>query len=188
VSAELPNRAPHNSRAKLLWHWSTALLVLGLLATSLPFEPFLSLRPAKHSWHQLHLSLGWLALLVSSGAALRLGLRGSEQSSWFGPRRLAVILRIGLLALVLVSCVSGVLAFTQPPLLKIKIFGQISGPVLKGLDPGTRALLRALHIWTAYLVGLVLLPHIWDAFRPRDSGRRNIWRMLPTLKSRDKRG
>jgi cytochrome b561 len=179
------NYAAGNYTTRLLWHWSVALLVLSLIATSLPFEPFLSLRPAKHAWHQLHLSLGWLVLLVTSGAALRLGLLGSRRSSLLGPRRLAAMLRIGLLALVLLSCLSGVLAFTQPPLLKMKILGQISAPVVKGLDPGTRGLIRALHIWSAYLVGLLLLPHIWDAIRPRNFGRRYIWRMLPAFKSRD---
>ncbi len=179
------DHAAGNHTARLLWHWSTAFLVLILIGTSLPFELFLSFRPAKHSWHQLHLSLGWLALLVSSGAALRLGLLGVRRSFLFGPRRLAATLRIGLLALVLLSCVSGVLAFTQPPLLKLKILGEISQPVVRGLDPNTRGLIRDLHLWTASLVGLVLLPHIWDAIRPRASGRRYIWRMLPAFKGKD---
>jgi cytochrome b561 len=169
----------YGGAAKLL-HWTSALLVLGLLAAGLWMTglPFGRLKLVAYAWHK------WIGLTVLALALVRIAWRlrtpppalPAALAPW--EKRLAPLGHWLLLVLVLAQPVCGWLMSSAGGVAVIW-FGVLPLPDLVPRDQGLFAALRTLHAILAYaLIGVIAL-HIAAVLRHdllrRDGILRRMW-------------
>ena len=144
----------------IVWvlHWTSALLVLFLLTTSLTSGLGITRRLFPGSWMDWHLSVGIL-LLVVTVVRLKFSLSGKLLS----PMRMPIAQRIkGILVLmVLVAGISGLTIFQKPPFGRSgMLFGSFPMPTLIRLDHSVHYVIIDLHIALSCVIAGVLIWHI----------------------------
>ena len=165
----------------LAWilHWGTAGLVL--LAFAMPFAQFFSqqLKKPIHFWHELHISVGTLALALVLTRLILIWVRprGAPRSAG---ENSAAILQLSLLAIIVVISFLGVLAFGQPVLgAKMKFLGLWVFPDLRSFFSLRGSSFKDLHWFLSYGFLAFVAVHIWIGIRrdPRRN-RRLVWKKL----------
>lgn len=144
-------------------HWTSALLVLFLLTTSLTSGLGITRRLFPGSWMDWHLSVGIL-LLVVTVVRLKFSLSGKLLS----PMRLPIAQRIKwiLLLLVLIVGMSGLTIFQKPPFGRSGVlFGSFPMPTLIRLDHSVHYVIIDLHIILSCVIAGLLIWHIKQGFQ-----------------------
>jgi cytochrome b561 len=168
----------------IVWvlHWTSALLVLFLLTTSLTSGLGITRRLFPGSWMDWHLSVGIL-LLVVTVVRLKFSLSGKL----LPPMRLPIAQRIkGILVLtVLVAGVSGLTIFQKPPFGRSgMLFGSFPMPTLIRLDHSVHYVIIDLHIVLSCAIAALLIWHIKEGFQrlPSDGQSRLTIMLWPWRK------
>lgn len=173
-----PQSAPVLRPSFMVWtlHWTSTLLVLYLLATSLASGLGLTKRFLPAMWMDWHLSAG-VALLVLTA------IRMWTSRPWIG---LARVFRVGgwhshatrsvLLFAVFAVILSGLAIFQKPPFGRTGyLFGSFPMPTLIRLDHSVHSVIIGLHIVLSCLVAGLIIAHASTGLR---GGRPRIGAML----------
>ena len=149
----------------IVWvlHWTSALLVLFLLTTSLTSGLGITRRVFPGSWMDWHLSGGILLLVVTV-----VRLKFSLSRKFLYPMRLPIAQRIkGILVLtVLVAGISGLAIFQKPPFGRSgMLFGSFPMPTLIRLDHSVHYVIIDLHILLSCVIAGLLIWHIKNGFQ-----------------------
>lgn len=149
----------------IVWvlHWTSALLVLFLLTTSLTSGLGITRRLYPGSWMDWHLSVGIL-LLITTIVRLKFSLPGNL----LFPMRLPTAQRIRwiLLLMVLVVGVSGLTIFQKPPFGRAgMLFSSFPMPTLIRLDHSVHYVIIDLHIALSCVIAGLLIWHIRAGFQ-----------------------
>lgn len=149
----------------IVWvlHWTSALLVLFLLITSLTSGLGITRRLFPGSWMDWHLSAGILLLIITI-VRLKFSLPGKLLS----PTRLPIVQRIKwlLFLMVLVAGISGLTIFQKPPFGRAgMLFGSFPMPTLIRLDHSVHYVIIDLHIILSCIIAGLLIWHIRAGFQ-----------------------
>jgi cytochrome b561 len=161
-----------------LLHWLTAALVAAGFLFWVPRSLLDYFQGRGHFWHDVHVSVGVLALaLVLARLLLRLVVPGRPMARLRG-QRMARTVQLTLLILIIALAVSGYLAFRQPALgMKVMLFGQWALPDINWI--GTARAWRSAHTILSYALLGVLAVHILLGLRRSSiTQRRPIATML----------
>ena len=143
---------------KWILHWTSALLVLGIMLTALPLSFLSELRPGQDSWLHWHVVAGWTIGLVTLLRLARYGLaRDFPAFSMKGWQFAKDIL----LGVVVILIVTGFLAFRNVPLrAPLEILGLFEVPVLFKDSHSLHFTSIQAHRWLSYLSVFLLALHI----------------------------
>ncbi len=144
----------------IVWvlHWTSALMVLFLLTTSLTSGLGITRRLFPGLWMDWHLSVGILLLVVTV-----VRLKFSLSRKLLSPMRLSIAQRIKgiLILMVLVVGISGLTIFQKPPFGRSgMLFGSFPMPTLIRLDHSVHYVIIDLHIILSCVIAGLLIWHI----------------------------
>jgi len=163
----------------IVWvlHWTSAFLVLFLLATSLTSGLGITRRLFPGSWMDWHLSVGILLLIITI-----VRLKFSLPRKLLSPMRLSIAQRIKwiLLFMVLVAGISGLTIFQKPPFGRSgMLFGSFPMPTLIQLDHSIHYVIIDLHIALSCIIAGLLIWHLKAGVqRLSSNGRSQLATML----------
>jgi cytochrome b561 len=162
-----------------LTHWLSALLVVFLLLTALPSAALSGLRPPPGIWLALHMSAGWVLLVVT---VLRMAaLCAGDARSAFSPGGARAVVKVALLATLTVILAAGPFVYRPSPLQgPTVLFGLIEAPAWL-VSHTLHLQLLAWHRYAPFFLTALLTLHIVLAFiRPARAARLPVswlWRM-----------
>lgn len=161
-------------------HWGTAGFIL--LAFAMPFAQFFSqyLRRPIHFWHELHITVGTIALILAIVRLALIWMRSRAVPARLSGSRSAAILQPILLGMIAIIAFFGLLAFGQPVLgAKMKFLGLWTFPEIRSLISAPSGQFRLLHWYFSYAFLGALAVHIWIGVR-RDPKRKKrlIWKKI----------
>jgi len=169
----------HDGRRRWLTHWLSALLVMFLLLTALPWAALSGLRPSPGIWPALHMSAGWVLLAVT---ALRIAaLCAGNARSAFPAAGARAAVKVALLATLTAILAAGPFVYRPSPLQGPSVlFGYVEAPAWL-VSHALHLQLLALHRYAPFLLAALLAFHIALAFiRPAPSAPLPfswLWRM-----------
>jgi len=174
----------HGNGRRWLTHWLSALLVMFLLLTALPWAALSGLRPPPVLWPALHMSAGWVLLVLT---ALRIaGLCAGDARSALSPRGVRAAVKVGLLITLTAILGAGSFVYRSSPLQGPSVlFGFIEAPAWL-VSHALHLQLLALHRYAPVLLAALLAVHVALAFiRPAPSAPLPfswLWRMRRDLR------
>ncbi len=163
ADAKASQISPTLSPSVVVWlmHWISALLVLFLLATSLPSGLGITTRIIPAAWMNWHLSAGVALLMVT---VVRIGtsrpFKGLAHLFAFN-RPDAQTVKSVLFLVVIVVVLSGLAIFQKPPFGRSGVlFGLFPMPTLIRLDHSIHNVIINIHIVLSCFVVILLIGHV----------------------------
>ena len=156
-----------------LLHWITAALVALMLLASLPipYPDFVHIPPSL--WMGIHMSVGWILMVVTAGRFLVLALpqRGGSVRI-FRPRGLRALMKVLLLVSLAVILATGAIIYRPSPLSpRIYLFGLFEAGALVNLGHAIHLQFIISHRYLAYALAVFFIIHTYFAFeKPSRSG------------------
>lgn len=179
----------------ILFHWTMALLIMGMLALGLYMHDLPAIDPSTFELYQLHKSFGFVILTL---AMFRLLWRVANPSpklpdtmpTW--ERTAAHLGHVGLYALMFLLPISGWFMVSASPWgIPTFVFNVLNVPHLPvpaalGTKEQAEALLITLHGYMAYFLIALLIAHLGAALKHHFIARDDtLRRMISTASTRD---
>ncbi len=161
------------SPSTLVWslHWTSAFLVVFLLATSISSGLGITTRFFPARWMDLHLSVG-VALLVATAVRVKTShpFQNLKHAIAYGERSGRAVRSILLFA-VFLTTLTGLAIFQKPPFGRSGLlFGYFPMPTLLRLDHSIHNMAINLHILLSCIIAILIVAHVAAGFR-RVAGR-----------------
>lgn len=144
-----------------LIHWSTAVLVVFMLLSSLPFLELSALWPSRHGWLTVHMAVGWLIILLTAARLVNLlFLRWSRPPHLLVPGGIRGVVKVMLLVSLILVLAAGAVIYRPSPLgAKVYLFGLEQTGKLLNFSLGIHLRLISWHLYLSYLSAAALVVH-----------------------------